>query len=91
MQNSIPLNTKKILDQKDESTNSPTKNNFSFSKFVVSKNNEQKLLCEKCNKLFSSKYSLNQHVIIIHNNYRPFECVFPNCNKKYKNIQINLN
>ena len=83
MQNLIPQDTDKVFDQKDKSTESPTKNNIFFTKIFESKTTEQKLLCEKCNKLFSSRHSLNRHIISIHNNYRPFKCLFPNCNKRY--------
>ena len=48
------------------------------------KKSEKIFLCEHCNKLFSTKGNLRNHISTIHKNYRPFKCSFPNCEKKYE-------
>ena len=61
------------------------KKNYNYSYKINSNtiNSENKLLCEKCNKLFSTPGNLKVHVITVHEHYRPFKCTFPNCTKVY--------
>ena len=58
---------------------------FIISKTQDSKSSKKKFACEKCSKLFSSLINLRNHILIIHENYRPFKCTFPNCTKQYEN------
>ena len=53
------------------------------SKKNVIKTSENKLLCESCKKVFSTTGSLKNHIMIVHENYRPYKCTFPNCKKEY--------
>ena len=44
---------------------------------------EKKNTCQKCNKQFSTSGNLRNHMMTIHQNYRPYQCTFPGCSKKY--------
>ena len=83
MQNIIPSHTKNTLEQKDSFDYSKIKNCIFSTKTQNSKKSEKKFLCEKCNKLFSTLGNLQNHIMSIHYNYRPFKCSFPNCTKEY--------
>ena len=70
---------------KKEITISSKTNNYTFSsKTNETNDSENKLLCKKCNKLFSTLGNLNIHVKTIHDNKLPFKCTFPNCQKEYR-------
>ena len=77
---------------------SPTKENtkkFSFSVQEVRNdahnpakkgnklNNNRQTICHICNKPFSTLGNMRNHILTIHENYRPFACTYPGCNKKY--------
>ena len=50
-------------------------------------------LCEKCHKNFSTSGNLRNHIMTIHQNYRPYQCTYPGCNKKYSilsRLQVHL-
>ena len=72
-----------LTPSKEEKNTFDAKDLFSLYEIQKSKNSKKTLLCEKCNKLFSTKHSLKDHINFIHNNYRPFKCLFPNCDKEY--------
>ena len=55
-----------------------------FSAKTVESENAEKLFCKICNKMFSTKGNLRNHINTIHDDYRPFKCSFPNCNKRYE-------
>ena len=40
-------------------------------------------ICEYCYKPFSTLGNMRNHIMTIHQNYRPFKCTYPGCNKKY--------
>ena len=40
-------------------------------------------ICEYCHKPFSTLGNMRNHIMTIHQNYRPFKCTYPGCNKKY--------
>jgi KRAB domain-containing zinc finger protein len=40
-------------------------------------------ICEFCHKPFSTLGNMRNHIMTIHQNYRPFKCTYPGCNKKY--------
>ena len=40
-------------------------------------------ICKICNKPFSTLGNMRNHIMTIHENYRPYACTFPGCNKKY--------
>ena len=40
-------------------------------------------ICKYCNKPFSTLGNMRNHIMTIHQNYRPFKCTYPGCNKKY--------
>ena len=80
----IPLqDTKNVISEKEELNTSQKKNNSFILKLFDSKNSNKKFICENCNKLFSSKGNLKNHILKIHYNNRPFKCTFPNCTKAY--------
>ena len=64
------------------SSTSPNKLNTEISKFFTS-DNINKNICQKCNKNFSTSGNLRNHIMTIHQNYRPYQCTFPGCTKKY--------
>jgi KRAB domain-containing zinc finger protein len=47
--------------------------------------NNKKVICSLCNKLFSNKNNLKTHISSIHNKNLPFFCPYSNCSKKYPN------
>ena len=51
----------------------------SISKYPEKKKNT----CKICEKEFSTSGNLRNHIMTIHQNYRPFKCTFPGCQKKY--------
>ena len=73
---------KNVLYSKDPLNSSHIKSS-TFSTKTAETENYDKLFCKKCNKLFSTPGNLRNHIMTIHNNYRPFKCHFPNCTKKY--------
>ena len=40
-------------------------------------------ICDICHKSFSTLGNMRNHKMTIHQNYRPYKCTFPGCNKKY--------
>jgi hypothetical protein len=68
----INENTTKTEEIKNKSSN---KNCTESQK----KNN----ICDICNKSFSTLGNMRNHKMTIHQNYRPFICTYPGCNKKY--------
>ena len=73
-----------INDKKDIITASKI-NNYTYSPIINETNDsENKLLCKKCNKIFSTPGNLKIHVKTIHDNKLPFKCTFPNCKKEYR-------
>ena len=77
---------KNIIYQKDTSNSCQTKNYTFSSEIQDPKNSKKEFFCEKCSKYFSTSGNLRTHIMIIHDNYRPFKCTFPNCTKKYATI-----
>lgn len=56
---------------------------FSSSPYTDSKRNHSFFPCSKCNKKFSTKGNLNNHIRTIHENIRPYKCPYENCKKSY--------
>ena len=69
-ENSIKLSFK-IQDNK----------NLSLTYEESSRNNLN--ICDICHKSFSTLGNMRNHKMTIHQNYRPFKCTYPGCNKKY--------
>ena len=46
-------------------------------------NQSKQNICHICNKPFSTIGNMRNHILTIHENYRPFACTYPGCNKKY--------
>ena len=69
-ENSIKLSFK-IQDNK----------NSSLTYDESSQNNNN--ICDICHKSFSTLGNMRNHKMTIHQNYRPFKCTYPGCNKKY--------
>ena len=72
-----------VFYQIDTSDSFKVKNDIPSSEIQDSENPDNELLCQKCNKIFSTLGNLRNHIRSIHLNYRPFKCHFPNCNKTY--------
>ena len=71
------------------------KDNSESSKIFtsVSQNTDKKNVCQVCKKIFSTNGNLHNHVMTIHQNYRPYQCNFPGCSKKYSiesRLQVHL-
>ena len=61
---------------------SENKNKLLKETSIESTQNKQNI-CNICNKPFSTLGNMRNHITTIHQNYRPFKCTFPGCNKKY--------
>ena len=46
-------------------------------------NHKKQNICHICHKPFSTLGNMRNHIITIHENYRPFKCTYPFCNKGY--------
>ena len=44
---------------------------------------EKKNECQICKKTFSTSGNMRNHLLTIHQNYRPYKCEFPGCDKRY--------
>ena len=77
------FNIKNETYQKEELNTSQSKTKIVSLNIQYPKNSKNKFLCEKCNKFFSTSGNLRNHISFIHENYRPYKCSFPNCNKAY--------
>ena len=79
--------TEKPLPKNSPQTIFNTIENYETSKIFTStsKNPEKKKIniCKICQKQFSTSGNLRNHIMTIHQNYRPFKCTFPGCQKKY--------
>ena len=53
--------------------------NPSFQNSSEKKKNE----CSVCKKVFSTLGNMRNHYLTIHQDYRPYVCDYPGCNKKY--------
>ena len=49
----------------------------------IETNQKNQNICEICKKHFSTLGNMRNHIMTIHEDYRPFRCTFPGCNKKY--------
>ena len=61
---------------------SENKNKIFKETSIESTQNKQNI-CHICNKPFSTLGNMRNHIITIHQNYRPFRCIYPGCNKRY--------
>ena len=61
---------------------SPEKNNNSLQTISKSQS-EKKNECQICKKTFSTLGNMRSHFLTIHQNYRPYKCEFPGCDKRY--------
>ena len=73
-------NTTKLSFNIQEAQNENTYNQ-SLTEFASKK--EKSNICQICNKPFSTLGNMRNHIMVIHENYRPFKCTYPGCNKKY--------
>ena len=55
--------------------------NLSITEFASKKQKQN--ICNICNKPFSTLGNMRNHIMVIHQNYRPFKCTYPGCNKNY--------
>ena len=76
--NSLPTkeNSPKLSFNVQETEN---ENGIHFKDSSPKKSN----ICKYCNKPFSTLGNMRNHIMTIHQNYRPFKCTYPGCNKKY--------
>ena len=65
----------KVQEIKDDNKNS--------IKNFIEINQKKQSICHICNKPFSTIGNMRNHIMTIHQNYRPYSCIFPGCNKKY--------
>ena len=80
--NSLPAkeNTSKInFNIKEETKNE----NNAYAKNTLEYASKKQNICNICNKQFSTLGNMRNHIMTIHQNYRPFKCTYPGCNKKY--------
>ena len=49
----------------------------------IESNQKKQNICQICKKQFSTLGNMRNHIMTIHEDYRPFACTFPGCNKKY--------
>lgn len=54
-----------------------------YSNINDKKSQKKKNICDICHKSFSTLGNMRNHKMTIHENYRPYECTYPGCNKKY--------
>ena len=45
--------------------------------------NKNQTICHICHKPFSTLGNMRNHIMSIHQNYRPYKCTYPGCNKRY--------
>lgn len=57
----------------------------SYQEELVQNCKTKKQFCSLCNKAFSTSGNLKSHIMTIHNNCYPFNCIIPNCDKRYSN------
>ena len=57
--------------------------NKQFRETSMESTQNKQNICQICNKPFSTLGNMRNHIITIHQNYRPFKCTYPGCNKKY--------
>ena len=79
MQNSHNINSLITNENITKNEEIEYKNSNINDKESKKKNN----ICDICYKSFSTLGNMRNHKMTIHENYRPFKCTFPGCNKKY--------
>ena len=79
MQNMINVNSLTTNENTSKTEEIESKYSNIKNKESQKKNN----ICDICHKSFSTLGNMRNHKMTIHENYRPFECTFPGCNKKY--------
>ena len=84
------MNKEINLDLSTTKENIQTKLNFTIEEtenenkiLKVESSQKSPNLCPICNKIFSTLGNMRNHIMTIHQNYRPFKCTFPGCNKSY--------
>ena len=87
MQKPENLNTS-LNDQHTEKLTTEIKQNEKEiknpKKFVGESSYERKQnICTICHKSFSTSGNMRNHIITIHQNYRPFKCCYQGCKKEY--------
>ena len=79
MQNIHNINSLTTNENTTKTEEIENKHSNIHDKESTKKNN----ICDICHKSFSTLGNMRNHKMTIHENYRPFECTFPGCNKKY--------
>ena len=57
--------------------------NKNFIQNFIEITQKKQNICHICNKPFSTFGNMRNHIMTIHQNYRPYSCTYPGCNKKY--------
>ena len=65
------------IKQDEKEIKNPKKN------FGESSKERKQNICTICQKSFSTSGNMRNHIITIHQNYRPFKCIYPGCKKEY--------
>ena len=65
------------IKQDEKETKNPKKDTGATS------NEKKQNICKICKKSFSTSGNMRNHIITIHENYRPFKCNYPGCKKEY--------
>ena len=60
-----------------------TEKNNNISQTINKPLPEKKNECQICKKTFSTLGNMRNHLLTIHQNYRPYKCEFPGCDKRY--------
>ena len=88
------MKKKKVINTNSSSTKkNPKKLSFTtqeseneiklFKETIFESSQKKQNIFQACNKLFSTTGNKRNHILTIHQNYRPFKRTFPGYNKRY--------
>ena len=85
MKNSLPTSTFtfEVINKPTIIIQETTPQNQPLTQSNKETKSKKKNECEICKKNFSTLGNMRNHFLTIHQNYRPFQCEFPGCTKRY--------